>query len=106
MKVLAFLFVAFLLTSCTDPNAKTAYSETGLPKNCRAIVKANIEEYQKVKQEMHDTEMQLGARYGSDNYEYRGEAIDYHLLAEQKIDDIFESLNRNCGEYGYSWGVK
>jgi hypothetical protein len=101
---LFYLPLILMIAGCNDPNEKAEYGDSGLPKNCRAIVKANIEEYQKVKQEMHDTEMQLGARYGNDSYEYRGEAIDYHLIAEQKINDIFESLNRNCGEYGYSWG--
>ena len=34
-----------LLTAC-DPNAKATYGEeTGLPKNCRAIVQQNIDAY-------------------------------------------------------------
>lgn len=31
-----------LLAGC-DPNAKATYGDTGLPKNCRAIVQANID---------------------------------------------------------------
>ena len=31
---------------CTDPNAQPIYGEeTGLPKNCRAIVQANVDGY-------------------------------------------------------------
>jgi hypothetical protein len=34
------------LSGCDDPNAKPIYGEeTGLPKNCRAIVQANIDGY-------------------------------------------------------------
>lgn len=57
--------------SYTDPNAKPEYGSTGLPKNCRAIVQANIDAYR---------DRQFSA------------------------DEVMDSLERNCGRYGYSWG--
>ncbi len=53
-----------------DPNARVIYGDTGLPKNCRAIIKVNYEGWQ---------------------------TKDY--TAEGALD----SINRNCGEFGYSW---
>lgn len=53
-----------------DKNDELSYGSTGLPKNCRAIIKANIDAYY--------------------NDEYSAE-------------EIISSINRNCGEFGYSW---
>lgn len=53
-----------------DYNSKLEYWSTGLPKNCRAIIKANIDDY--------------------NNWKF-------------KAEDIIDSINRNCGENGYSW---
>lgn len=59
-----------MLTGCSDPNAKPTYGDTGLPKNCRAIVQNAINEWRK------------------GNY---------------STEDTMGSLERNCGENGYSW---
>ena len=56
-----------------DPNAKAIYGETGLPRNCRAIVAHNIE----------------GLRSG-----------------KYTAEGIADSLDRNCGSDGYSWGLQ
>ena len=58
------------LTACSKPNSKHTYGETGLPKNCRAIVQNAINEWRK------------------GNY---------------STNDTMDSLERNCGEKGYSW---
>lgn len=70
---LAGLALALALSGCgmVDPNAKATYGDTGLPKNCRAIVQANID----------------GFRSGQ-------------YTAEETIN----SLERNCGANGHSWG--
>lgn len=63
-----------LLAGCNlgDPNAAPEYGETtGLPKNCRAIVQANVDGYRS---------------------------------GEFAADDVINSLERNCGAHGYSWG--
>ena len=65
---------AVLLAGCVrgDPNAAPEYGQTsGLPKNCRAIVQANVDGY----------------RSGA-------------YTAEEAMN----SLERNCGASGYSWG--
>jgi hypothetical protein len=54
-----------------DPNSKPSYGDTGLPKNCRAIVQANIDGYRS---------------------------------KQFTADEVMNSLERNCGMYGYSWG--
>lgn len=40
MTIAAIPFV--VLTGCSDRNSMPTYGETGLPKNCRAIIAANI----------------------------------------------------------------
>ena len=63
--------VVCLMTLCgCDPNSKATYGDTGLPKNCRAIVQANIDSYR---------------------------------AKEFTADEVMSSLERNCGENGYSW---
>jgi hypothetical protein len=54
-----------------DPNAKLKYGDTGMPKNCRAIIKDNYEGW---------------------------------YLKNYSAEEALDSINRNCGESGYSWG--
>jgi hypothetical protein len=61
----------YLGSTLGDPNRKFVYGDTGLPKNCRAIISENIEAY---RSELYPAE------------------------------DIIESIDRNCGAFGYSWG--
>ena len=67
--VFIILPLAFFISAC-DPNSKATYGDTGLPKNCRAIIQANINGYK-----------------------------SNEFTAEEAID----SIERNCGENGYSW---
>lgn len=64
------LIILLLSISACDNNQTLKYGNTGLPKNCRAIIKGNID--------------------GWKNGEW---------TAEEALD----SINRNCGEFGYSW---
>ncbi|HGW4664682.1 TPA: hypothetical protein ACNH0E_000130 [Acinetobacter baumannii] len=80
MKNIFLLVLVFALTACSQPNSKLTYGDTGLPKNCRAIIKANIEEYRKIRESQEN---------------YADQMID--------IDGVIASLDRNCGEFGYSW---
>lgn len=64
--------LALLLTGCCrDPNGQATYGDTGLPKNCRAIVQANIDAYRS---------------------------------KQYSADEVMNSLERNCGAAGHSWG--
>lgn len=58
------------VSACSDRNAEPTYGETGLPKNCRAIIAANI------------------AGWKSGAY---------------TPEEALGSIDRNCGENGYSW---
>ena len=83
MKKLILISIAVILMGCEKPNAKPTYGDTGLPKNCRAIIQANIDEYKRIRKTHEDYEIQM---------------LD--------IDDVFNSIERNCGAYGYSWEYK
>ncbi|MEN8320112.1 MULTISPECIES: kynureninase [Acinetobacter] len=79
---LKLLFVSSIfLLGCSDPNSKAVYGESGLPKNCRALVQANIDRYNELDKSV-------------ENYE---EAV-------KEIDGLFDSLSRNCGANGHAWG--
>lgn len=73
--------MTLILAGCGDPNSKATYGDTGLPKNCRAVIQANISEYKKIRSGGQDYELQMN-----------------------EIDGVMESIDRNCGEYGYAWG--
>lgn len=62
--------IGYLASSSIKPNSKVEYGETGFPKNCRAIIKENVDSYKS---------------------------------GEFSAEDIIDSINRNCGEFGYSW---
>ena len=64
------IIIGFFLFNEKDSNLKLEYGETGLPKNCRAIIKSNYEGYR---------------------------------LEEFTAEGALDSINRNCGEFGYSW---
>lgn len=65
-----WIFIPVLLSACGDPNAQATYGDTGLPKNCRAIIQTNIASWK------------AGAF---------------------SAEDALVSIDRNCGENGYSW---
>lgn len=70
MRNLFIIFLLLVVVSC-DNNSSLKYgSETGAPKNCRAIIKENVDAWR-------------GHKYS--------------------IEDIMESIDRNCGEFGISW---
>lgn len=73
MRLIVVAAAAAMLSACgaADPNSKPTYGETGLPKNCRAIVQANID----------------GFRSG-----------------QFTVEETMNSLERNCGAHGHSWG--
>lgn len=83
MRLTILTLIAFILLGCSKPNSKAEYGETGLPKNCRAIIQTNINEYKKIISSGEDYESQI---------------FD--------IDGVMKSIERNCGEYGYSWEYK
>ncbi|WP_227560977.1 kynureninase [Acinetobacter bereziniae] len=77
----ALLFIIMLsLLGCSKPNSKPTYGDSGLPKNCRAIIQTNIDEYRKIRSSNEDIAQQL-----------------------ENINGVFDSLERNCGSNGYSW---
>jgi hypothetical protein len=67
--VLIIFYLLFFKTE-EDFNDGLRYGDTGLPQNCRAIVKANYEGW---------------------------------VLKDYTAEEALGSINRNCGEFGYSW---
>lgn len=70
MKKIFILLPLFIIISC-DNNSSLKYgSETRAPKNCRAIIKENVDAWH-------------SRKYSAEN--------------------VLESIDRNCGEFGISW---
>ena len=68
------IILAYILgTKNGDPNKSLVYGDTGLPRNCRAIITGNIN----------------GWKYN-----------------EYTAEEALDSIERNCGAQGYSWGLK
>lgn len=66
-----YIIVALMLfVSSCDSNSKIVYGKTGFPKNCRAIIKENIDGWR---------------------------------MQKYTAEDALNSIDRNCGEFGYSW---
>lgn len=80
MRYLLLICTTFIFVGCSDPNSKPTYGESGLPKNCRALVQANIDMYKSLDK-------------SHENYE--------EFLVE--LDGIMNSLERNCGTNGHAW---
>ena len=71
--IFSIIFLLPLLTACNiDNNAKPIYGDSGLPKNCRAIIAKNIETWR---------------------------------TGQYSANEVLESIDRNCGANGYSWGA-
>ena len=68
---LLFALTFYIGRANGDPNNRITYGDTGFPKNCRAIIDANIKDWQ------------------SGIY---------------SAEEAFDSIERNCGATGYSWG--
>lgn len=66
-------YLIFHSENSENQNSKMIYGNTGLPKNCRAIVAEN----------------------------YKG-----WLKKEFTAEGSLDSINRNCGEFGYAWDSK
>ena len=81
MRTLIMIFSLISISACSsDYNSSALYGETGLPKNCRAIVQTNIDAYKNISRSNIDGDSKL-----------------------DEINGLFESLERNCGANGYSW---
>lgn len=71
--VLLGILIGYFVFHKEDSNSKLIYGDTGLPRNCRAIIKENYEGW---------------------------------YLKKFTAEEALGSINRNCGEFGYSWGLK
>lgn len=70
LAVLVGILIGYLAFPDSNPNEKLEYGDTNAPKNCRAIIKTNIDSYN---------------------------------AGEYSAEDVLSSIDRNCGEFGYSW---
>ena len=68
--LLVVVFGAAICAGC-DPNSKPTFGDSGAPKNCKAIIQANIDAWR---------------------------------TKQQSAEDVLDSIERNCGANGYSWG--
>lgn len=103
MKAFLFLVIIALISVMIvrdKPNSKPTYGDTGLPKNCRAIIKTIVDEYQQINAE--NTEFFI-KNADEKHYDDLWEKVEFYESQLKKIDGEFQSLDRNCGEFGYSW---
>jgi hypothetical protein len=63
------VLICMLLVGC-DPNAKASYGDTGLPKNCRAIVQANIDGYRSGQSTAEEAMGSLERNCGANGYSW------------------------------------
>lgn len=100
MKVLLIAITALLLTACDRPNSKPTYGDTGLPKNCRAIIATNVHAYNEIANKLrHFDNLTLG----DNSYQTLQDTKEYYQQQLTEIQGIMDSIDRNCGADGYSW---
>lgn len=58
------------LSGCEKPNSKPTFGETGLPKNCRAIVQNAIDEWRKGNYSTEETMGSLERNCGANGYSW------------------------------------
>lgn len=64
--------LALPLTGCDylDPNAKPTYGDTGLPKNCRAIIQANVDSWRAGEFTADETMASIERNCGAQGYSW------------------------------------
>ncbi|MEG1232548.1 MAG: membrane lipoprotein lipid attachment site-containing protein [Acinetobacter sp.] len=72
-KTIVALFGVVLLSGCEDSNSKPTYGESGLPKNCRAIVQNAIDEWRKGNYSTEDTMSSLERNCGANGYSWESD---------------------------------
>ena len=65
------LLSAVMLSGCDDSNSKPTYGESGLPKNCRAIVQNAIDEWRKGNYSTEDTMSSLERNCGANGHSWK-----------------------------------
>lgn len=68
-RVLMLLFIAAVSAGC-DPNAKPTYGDSGAPKNCRAIIQANIEGWRSQQYSAEDALASIERNCGANGYSW------------------------------------
>lgn len=68
--ILGILIGIFLSPSSEDPNSKLIYGDSGLPKNCRAIIATNIAAYQDSEYSAEDILESIDRNCGKNGYSW------------------------------------
>ena len=72
-KAACVLIGVWLLSGCGNPNSKPTYGESGLPKNCRAIVQNAIDEWRKGSYSTEDIMSSLERNCGANGYSWEND---------------------------------
>jgi len=70
MRNIIVIACALMLFGCSKPNSKPTYGETGLPKNCRAIIQNAIDEWRKGNYSTDDTMNSIERNCGKNGYSW------------------------------------
>jgi len=66
----SFLFLGTLLIFACDPNSEPKYGDTGLPKNCRAIIQANVDGWRLNQYSAEDALASIERNCGANGYSW------------------------------------
>lgn len=69
-KFIGVLGLCCTLLGCAKPNSKPTYGETGLPKNCRAIIQNAIDEWRAGNYGAEETMNSLERNCGANGYSW------------------------------------
>lgn len=72
-KTLLSVMLSLPLAGCTklgDPNERPTYGKTGLPKNCRAIIQANVDGYRAHQYSADDVIASIERNCGANGYSW------------------------------------
>lgn len=99
-KILTLALLSLALSACERPNSKPTYGDTGLPKNCRAIITENVSMYYTIAGQISNFN---DSTYGDNSYQTLQDTKEFYQQQLVQIDGIMDSIHRNCGKYGSSW---
>ena len=69
--ILSIIFLTATLSACgSDNNAKPVYGDTGLPKNCRAIIATNIQAWRNAQYSAEDVLESIDRNCGINGYSW------------------------------------
>ena len=71
IRILITFSLALILIGCGKSNSKPTYGDTGLPKNCRAIIQTNIDGWRKGNYSAEEAMDSMERNCGASGYSWK-----------------------------------